>query len=238
MPLLETIKQMQQQGMQNSEIAQRLREEGFNAKDIDDSLSQSNIKAAVYEESGNPSIVNQEMQPSMMPQEISPATPQEQMQQYPQYPPYTQYTTQQDYYQPASQEASTEMMTEIAEQIVAEKFSEIKKTIGNISDFKSLIESKVYNLDERLKRIELTIDKLQSAILNKISGSLQGIQDIKDEMGMMQDSFSKVINPLRQEAMEKMENMPEEETQEQTKKDKDERQKKSKNKQDFEDFLR
>ena len=52
------------------------------------------------------------------------------------------------------------------------------------------------NISERLKRIESTIDGLQSAVLDKIGVYGSGLDSIKREMSMMQDSFGKVVNTL------------------------------------------
>lgn len=238
MTLIDTIKQMMSQGMSDANIVQQLREQGYNANEINDALNQSKIKSAVYEESEQQAMMNnQQMQPSVMTQEISNQVIQ------PEYPQYQQ--APQEYYQPSYQTVSTEMMTEIAEQIVSEKLNEIKKGISGIVDFKAIIEAKVAGIDERLRRIETTIDKLQLAILGKIGGNLQEIQDIKSELGMMQESFSKVINPL---VDRQRENQPETEVeqeqaeqeqteQEQAKQTKQTKQRKTKNKPDFEDFL-
>lgn len=250
MSVLDNIKQMQEQGMSDPDIAQKLREQGLSPRDIDDSINQTKIKAAIYEESGQNAVMNnstnnnQEMQQSMMTQEI--ASPQEApmipQQAYPQY-------AQQDYYSPPQQQVQipTEIISEVAEQIVSEKLSEIKKSIGNIAEFKAIMDSRVSNLDERLKKIERMIDQLQLSILNKIGSYTQSIQDIKEEMTSMQDSFSKVINPLVDRARGKPRNFSPSETEQETPAAEQERQaepneqvqqQKKKRKPDFEDFLR
>jgi len=198
MPILDEIKQMQQQGMADTDIIQRLSEQGYSPKDIDDATNQSRVKAAIYEETGQEAVTNNssgEMQPSMM-NPVQQQAPQEQayvQQTYPQYAPYSQ---EYDVYQPPSPGISTETMTEITEQIVTEKLAEIRKNIGNIIEFKTLTEARVAGIDERLRKIESIINQLQASILGKIGSHFQEIQDIKQELGGMQESFSKVVNPL------------------------------------------
>ena len=58
------------------------------------------------------------------------------------------------------------------------------------------MESRISGIDERLKRIESIIDKLQASIIGKIGNYGQSLQDIRDEIGAMQESFSKAVNPL------------------------------------------
>jgi len=151
MPLLDNIKQMQQQGMQDADIVQNLREQGFSPKDIDDTLNQSKIKSAIYEQTGQDAIMNNSqegMQPSMMTQEISQQSqvPIPDQMQYSQYP---QQGQEYSYYQPQQSGVSTEIVSEISEQIITEKISELKKNIGNISEFKTLIDSRVSNIDRK-----------------------------------------------------------------------------------------
>jgi len=239
MDLLESVKQMQQQGIPDASIVQSLKEQGFSPKDIDDALSQSKIKSAIYEQTGQDSVINNsqaDMQQSMMTQEV-----QEQAPMPMQYQTYEQPQQEYSYYQPQQSGVSPETITDIAEQIVSEKISALKKNIGNISDFKSIADSKISNIDERLKKIEKTIENLQMSILNKVSGNLQSIEDIKSEMSMMQESFSKAINPIvdRQRARQVQENIGEQQnTEEQTSKKQEARKQGKKTKPDFEDYLR
>ncbi len=147
MPLLETVKQMQQQGMQDTEIAQKMQEQGYNPKEIDDAINQSRIKAAVsetYEQNGQESVMsnsqNLEMQPSVMsPEPNQQPQPQEYIYPVESQQPQQQYAGE---YSPPQPGISPETISEIAEQIVVEKFSEIKKLIGNIADFKTITEAR------------------------------------------------------------------------------------------------
>ena len=52
---------------------------------------------------------------------------------------------------------------------------------------------RIDNIDDRLKKIEEVIDLLQKAIINKIGSFGDNIEQIKEEMGMMQESFSKAL---------------------------------------------
>jgi hypothetical protein len=236
MAILDLIKEMEQQGMKDEDIAQKLKEQGLNAREIDDALNQSKIKAAVYEGSGPEAVMENaqnEMQPSMMTQ--SPEA--EQAAVYPQY--QQQQYSQEAYYQPPQSGISPDTITEIAEQVVSEKLADLRKNIGKVTEFKSMIESRVTGAEERLKKIESTIDRLQSAILEKVSGYGESIQDMSQEMEGMQESFSKVINPMMDKArshIEKNEKNSEEVPPEQPEAQK--QQKSQKRKPGFEDFLR
>jgi len=90
----------------------------------------------------------------------------------------------------------TDIMIEIAEQVFAEKMKKIEKQIEELNEFKTLAETKLTNATTRLKRIEESIDKLQAAILEKVGFYGRGVESIKKELEMMQDSFSKTLPAL------------------------------------------
>jgi hypothetical protein len=72
----------------------------------------------------------------------------------------------------------------------------VQGELNNFNEFKNLNQVRIENLNERLKRMEIVFDKLQLAILEKIGSYGQNLESIKKEMSMMQDSFSKVIEPV------------------------------------------
>ena len=90
----------------------------------------------------------------------------------------------------------TDTMIEISEQVFAEKMKPILKKIEETIEFKTLSETKIENISHRLKRIESQIDNLQSAILEKVGSYGRGLEGVKKEMSMVQDSFGKIVNDL------------------------------------------
>jgi len=206
MTTLDKVKEMQQAGLSEGEIIQKLRESGISDTEISYAVDQSKIKAAIDEPPQNQeeqfpfqqetpeyydTPITGGMQPSVMEQVPSPGQYTQQPEEQEQYT----YPTQQTYapeYQPY-QESSAEIITEIADQIAEEKLMKIKKDIGNISLLKINMERKIKDMDDRLKRIELIIDKLHSTILGRVGDYGENIEDIKKEMSLMQESFSKAL---------------------------------------------
>ncbi|MCX6748129.1 MAG: hypothetical protein NT076_00845 [Candidatus Pacearchaeota archaeon] len=220
--ILNDVKAMQAQGISDSEIIQKLNEQGVSPLEIQQALEQSNIKTVV-EGNMQPSLMAQETQeynPNQEQQEYAQQPNQEQTQQYPQYQQYS-YPQYQEY-QPTS-----DTISEISEQIVEEKLNQVKKEIFKLSDFKTLSSKKLEDLNSRLERIESMLDKIQSSILGKIGEHMQNVQDIKQEMGMMQESFSKALNPLMSRAN----------SQRHQEKPQPKLERKQKNKESFEDLL-
>ena len=115
------------------------------------------------------------------------------------YQPQPQYQYQQpDYaqqgygYTPAAG-MDTDTMIEVAEQVFSEKNRPIQKKVDDMAEFRTLAQANIDYISERLKKIEMIIDKLQVSILEKVGNYGYSVDAIRKEMGMMQDSFSKMI---------------------------------------------
>ncbi len=205
MAILEKVMQMKQMRISDVGIIQELRQEGFSPREINEALSQANIKSAVNKEDlysnqeymQNPPInETSEMQPSIM-QKPQPQEPQYtkpiQSEQYaqPQYP-------ETDYYQEYQSvpQLDMETMGEMAEQIVKEKTEEIKKQIFSLAKFKKELEIEIQRIEQRLSKIENLFNELQMAILNKVGDYGIDIKNLADEMHQTQKSFSKILNPI------------------------------------------
>lgn len=132
-------------------------------------------------------------------------------QQYPQeyYPPQEQYMPQQEYYPPQEEGYSTpgisdtDTIIEITGQVFSEKIKTIQKQVEDLNEFKVLAQTKIDNISDRLKRIELNIDRLQAEILEKVGSYGRGLEGIKKEMNMMQGSFGKIVNTVVNKTAEK-----------------------------------
>jgi hypothetical protein len=205
MALVNQVQDMKSQGMNEENIIKKLRDAGYSPLEISRTLEQSKIKDAVSqlgsdlsEQSGEGNMTS-EMRPSVM---EAPGQQEQQPQNYEQYAPEPQQEQQPQYYYPQEQQyqqyqsTNTENLTEVTEQIVEEKIDEMRKKILEVNSFKIISERRMKDLDDRLKKIELFIQELEIKILGKVGDYGESLNDIKQEMTMMQDSFSKVINPL------------------------------------------
>lgn len=214
MGVLNQIKDMKKEGMVEDQITQKLQEEGVPPKDITDAYNQEKIKDAV---SAAPVEEYGEMPHQPMGQQsnsfYAPKTqemtgspeesyvPQAQEAGYPSqtqeevYAPQEEYSPEQGEYAEAGG-YSTDSIIEIAEQVFSEKIRKIEKKIDSLSEFATLAQTKITNNNERIKRVESVMDKLQIAILEKIGSYGRDVGGIKKEMEMMQESFSKVLPEL------------------------------------------
>jgi len=110
--------------------------------------------------------------------------------------PYNQQNIDQAYIQSDQERENfnTEGMIDIANQIFSEKTKKIQKQIDSQDEEINLLKSRLELINERLKRIENTIDKLQISILGKVGSYGENLESIKKEMNLMQDSFSKFVS--------------------------------------------
>lgn len=128
----------------------------------------------------------------------------EPMPQYSQYPQENQgYGYEEAGYNYPPQEeyqgysyTDTDTMIEVSEQVFAEKLKPHLKKIEGAIEFKTLAETKLENLSDRLSRIEAQIDKLQAAILEKVGDYGRGLEGVKKEIGMIEESFGKIVRKL------------------------------------------
>ncbi len=222
MGTLEKVMQMRQMGQTDSQIIDVLKREGISPKEIQESLSQSKIKSALSQEAMQSPYDYQEtqpqemgqnyqqMQPSMMQvqeqpfnvsQQFAPAM-EEPMQQIPSsYQPSTMPSPQtsesyQEYYPEYTPGSDIETVNEIADHIVEEKTIQIKKQIESFIKFREEIALDVEKMNERLLKLENTLNELQMAIIGKVGEYGKDIQNIAKEIHATQDSFSKILNPL------------------------------------------
>lgn len=124
-------------------------------------------------------------------------TPEQQIENIPEeeYGAQTPVEGQYEYpsYEPSAGGISSDVITEISEQVVSEKISEIRKHLEKVIDFKTTVEAKTEAIEERLKRIEKIIDTLQSSVLRKVGDYVTNVDDIKRELIETQKSFSRLV---------------------------------------------
>lgn len=194
---------MLQQGLSDMDIIKRLTDAGYSPVQITDALNQAKIKKEIIGVEGlQPSILTKETsqiptpsayetpipKPSIVPAPvITPTTPSTE---YPAYP----------YQYPVAPEIApkieTEAIEEIAEEIVNEKWSEIKGKISDVIEWKIYAEKRISSIDERIKRIESSMDRLQAALLSKVQEYQRDIKNLSAEMAGLEGAFGKILSPF------------------------------------------
>ena len=210
MGALSQIKEMKNKGMEEDQIYQSLQEKGMSPREIQDAFNQEKIKDAVIAEEGEKyqEMPHEPIEETPVPeregsfyvpktQEIGNSeenyVPQAQEEAY---SPQSYGEEQYQGYADGGGYENTDTIIEIAEQVFNEQIRKIEKKLDSLSEFATLAQTKLTNNNERIKRIESVMDKLQIAILEKIGSYGKNIESTKKEMEMMQDSFSKVLPEL------------------------------------------
>lgn len=210
MAILDLVKNMKGRGMSESEIIKNLQDQGVSPKAIAEALDQSKVKEAVERDIQTPSQNMAEFGEENFPQRK--IAPEDESYYYPpeQYTPGPSYTVPEregygeaqypieEGFESSEQlaglsESGTGTMIEIAEQVFEEKIKKMSGNIEKLREFSVIAESRLFNLEERIRKLESVIDVMQIKILEKVGSYGQGIESIKKEMGMMQDSFSKML---------------------------------------------
>lgn len=225
MSILEQVINMRAGGMPDQEIAAGLQEQGISPKAINDAFNQASIKSAVGtgnfegEDAGEPGAYHAgegEAVPSPMDGIYKPKTResgdyypqssgQEQQETYDSQQPatYQEFYPQEEFSGGAGTDADT--VIEISQQVFNEKIKKIKQTLDSFEEFKAVYQVKADSMHERLKRIENAFDRLQMDILDKVGSYGRGMETVKKELEMVQDSFGKIANSAMDKAESKEE---------------------------------
>ncbi len=217
MGALDQIRQMRHEGFSEQEISDSLQEQGISPNSITDAFSQARIKDVVE---GENEMQENDFTPGEIP--LGPEAPSpfsipetyssQEMPGNQYYPPQEPYYSQpqetesyypQEGYGESQGEFGTDTIIEIAEQVFEEKIKKLSQQISNFKEFSAIAETKFSNFENRLKKIESVMENLQIKILEKIGSYGNGLESIKKEMTMMQDSFSKTLPILAKPFMKK-----------------------------------
>jgi len=199
MGTLEKVIQLKSDGYSEEDIAEALRQDGTSPKEISDAINQARIKAAVMQdENMQPEFEMQQPPQDSNNFQEAPAYD-ESAQQFQESQPQQEY--QQNpyalaYAQSPSGNYSTNTMIEIAEQVFNEKISPSQRKIEELNELKAIATIKMENIAERLKRLESTIDKLQVSVMDEVSAYGKSVGNLKKEVEMVEDSFSKIVNQV------------------------------------------
>ena len=113
------------------------------------------------------------------------------------------YASSGEYDSNYSSTGDIDTIIEVAERVFFEKIKPIQKQLEGLNELKALTQTKVDSISDRLRKIESSIDRLQAEILEKVGSYGGGLDSIKKEMGMMQDSFGKIVSALTHKPEEK-----------------------------------
>lgn len=209
MALIEQITQMKTRGVSEPQIIKALKEQGNSPLEINEALSQSNVKSAIANASSvSESMGEEEMMPSIMQQSseavVSPS-PEEpssypaESQQYEQPPVQGQYQPEQ-YYQPSSQDYASqeqEYQQEVPyapEQSAQEQYNQEAYYPQQTADIETIKDITQQIIEEELSKI-----RSQLAEISKIKSEIaMQMQELKLKISSFESVFQEILPAVRQ----------------------------------------
>ncbi|MEW6063498.1 MAG: hypothetical protein AB1571_03980 [Nanoarchaeota archaeon] len=91
-----------------------------------------------------------------------------------------------------------EMVEEIAESIVNEKWQDLMSSLGNIVVWKENMQTDIRSIKQEIVRVEERFESLQRAVLGKIGEYDKHMLDVGSEVRALEKVMSKIIEPLTQ----------------------------------------
>jgi DNA-binding transcriptional MerR regulator len=200
--LTDVIAEMRRYGYSDDQIIAYLQQQGISPKDIFDAINKLKVPAEKEKEE-MPSIMEAPAPtptptptPTPMPMPTAPPAPTAPA---PTATPAIIPTV------PFSQEAPSvqvptgydvEALEAMIEGIIGEKWEILKRRIADIEELRKQIEAKILSIEERLKRVELNLDKIYLAILKRQDEQVKEIKAVGKEIDMLEEAFSKILKPL------------------------------------------
>ena len=94
---------------------------------------------------------------------------------------------------PPMMQPSSTTNEELIEAIIDEKWNDLVKDITKMIEWKAAAENRLGAMDQQLKDLKDSFDKLQQAVLGKIGEYDKHILDVGAEVQAMEKVFSKVL---------------------------------------------
>ncbi len=91
---------------------------------------------------------------------------------------------------------------ELIEAIIDEKWNELVKDISKIIEWKNATENRVTSIEQQIKDIQNSFDKLQQGVVGKIGEYDKHILDVGSEIKAMEKVFEKVLPVFTQNVSE------------------------------------
>lgn len=166
----EKVLTMREQGLSNNQIVEALQREGYALDLINNAINQADIKEGVL------TPVKGDTMPDTPLPAMGPMLP-------PAMGPM-----------PAAEAAPyEEKIQEIAEAIIDEKWSELIANVNKIIEWRDATESRITKLEQKMKDLKDSFDKLHEGILGRISEYDRGIKEIGTEIKALEKVFQKIL---------------------------------------------
>jgi hypothetical protein len=170
-PINEVI-EMRKQGMTNDQIISKLKAEGYNFSQIQNAMSQAEVKGSAVPAPAIP------LPDIALPE---PATP------------TFDEPTAVDLQKPEPVRAGKDDIERLLEQIIEEKWKGVTNKLDAIESWKVGIEAKMTTIDKGIATLNDRIDKVQASAASKTDEYDRTMQDVQTEMKALEKIMGKLI---------------------------------------------
>lgn len=196
--------QMRQQGLTNNQIADQLQAQGYNPLQVSDAMSQADVQGMVDPTGPAPGMGPEQSQPGAPPPPPPPGAPPAPQPQGapppppPGMPPPPGAPSVSDMGAAAppampSVGGDRQMMEEIAEGIIDEKWEELMKSVDKIIAWKDKADRKLERMDQKVSDLKERFETLHAGVLGKIEEYDKGIKNVGSDIKAMESVFKKII---------------------------------------------
>ncbi len=198
-PPTDMVLKMRNQGYSNNQIVQTLQREGYKSHDIFDAMNQADIKGSVAP-----------MQPGQVENMSSPENPMQPQQQESGVSEEVNRATETPAEAPPSfapQQRNVggpdrELIQEVAETIIEEKWEELVKDIKSVVEWKESTETKISQLEQKFTDLKDNFDNLHKGIVGKIGEYDESLSNVGTEIKALEKVFQKILPTLTENVNE------------------------------------
>lgn len=183
--ITDEIIRMRQQGLSNNQIVTMLQRAGYKPHQIFDAMSYADMKTTGGTTDQDAMNAPQNYAPDTAP-DMPPANVSMGQQSYPGPAP-------QEYAQESTYAYTQDVVEELVEAVVEEKWAELVKSVNKIIAWKNGVESRLAVLEQRLEDLKHQFEQLNKGVLEKITEYDQNITNVGTEIKAMERVFQKVL---------------------------------------------
>ncbi len=98
--------------------------------------------------------------------------------------------------EPTAERASFDVIEEIAEAVISEKWGDLVRGVGDLRLWKEKVDTDLSGIKQEIIRTQTRFENLQTAIMGKVSEYGEGVTEIGAELKALEKVMEKIINPL------------------------------------------
>lgn len=186
-PPTETVLNLLKRGASNKQVIEELENQGYSYEQIADALTQAETKANV-ETVPSPSPAPMGMRQSALSMTKPIASEGMTINTMPSRAPSTP--------ERGSSRDTEEMIEQIAESIIEEKWRKLLENIGDLNVWKEKVRTDILSIKQEIMRLDNKVESLQKIMLGKVKDYDQNVAEVGTEIKALEKVLQNIITPL------------------------------------------